>query len=112
MTKTLLPIASAVVGDDGRAGGDRALHAAAKIAAAFGTQLHVVHALDVPLADETSGPITEIVDHTVKLAEAATRLMRERSDARLGQGASEVRVELGRPHAALLRAARSTGGAT
>jgi len=109
MTKTLLPIASAVVGDDGRAGGDRALHAAAKIAAAFGAQLHVVHALDVPLVDDTSGPITEIIDHTVKLAEAATHRMRERSDARLGRGASEVHVELGRPHAALLRAARSIG---
>lgn len=107
MTTPTLPFSSAVIGDDGQAGGERALKAAASIASTFGTKLHVVHALDVPAADDTDGPLTSVAGHIADLNQAAERRAQKRADAFLGEGAADVQVGLGRPHAALIRAARS-----
>jgi len=107
MTNAHLPFSSAVIGDDGKAGGDRALQIAATLASSFGTRLHVVHALDLPAPDGTGGPLTDIADHIAGMAEAAVQRTQARADACLGAGAAGDQVELGRPHSALIRAARS-----
>ncbi len=109
MTTAQLPFSSAVIGDDGEAGGERALQIAAALAANFGTKLHVVHALDVPAPDGTGGPLTDIAQHTASMAEAAAQRIQDRAVAFLGDGVAGVQVELGQPHSALIRAARSIG---
>lgn len=108
MTNPKFPFELAVIGDDGRRGGDLALAAAKTIAASFGTKLHVVHSIDVPDADEVAGRPDEIVARREDLAVRATDWLRERVDAKLGPDAA-AQVDFGRPHTAVLRAARSLG---
>ncbi len=106
-----IPFKTAVVGDDGNKGGDLALDAALTIVRRFGTQLHVVHSIDVPDADEIAGRPEEIVARRESLAARASTWLRERVDEKFGDLASKVdtQVDFGRPHVALLRAARSVG---
>ncbi|MEM9379207.1 MAG: universal stress protein [Planctomycetota bacterium] len=103
------PFQLAVVGDDGARGGDLALDAAASLMRSIGCRLHVVHSIDVPDADEIAGRPDEIVERREALAQRATEWLRARCDERFGDLASKVeaQVDFGRPHVALLRAARS-----
>ncbi len=107
MTTPTRPLHSAIIGDDGHAGGERALKIAASIADTFGTKLHVVHALDVEATDNAGGQLTEVAGHIADLSQVAERRIQERADAFLGERGAGVQVDHGRPHAALIRAARS-----
>ncbi len=95
----------AVVGDDGRAGGDCALAAAAFLQSRLGARVHVVHSIDLPVVAAGNHP-EELVAVRAQLAERAESWLGERVQDKVGEGA-EYRVELGRPATALIRAARS-----
>ena len=107
MSERDLPFDLAVVGDDGRKGGEFALLAAAALHKAFGTTAHVIHSLDVPRADELGATSPDAGSHIARLAESAMDVVRHRADARLGRGKAETQVDLIPPHAALIRAART-----
>ncbi|MEM6671627.1 MAG: universal stress protein [Planctomycetota bacterium] len=111
MTEPKFPFELAVVGDDGRRGGDLSLAAARWISESFGTKLHVVHTIDVPDADEIAGRPDEIVERRENLAIRASDWLNGRVREQLGAAAenAEAQVDFGRPHVALLRAARSSG---
>ncbi|MEM8710937.1 MAG: universal stress protein [Planctomycetota bacterium] len=96
----------AVVGDDGRDGGDCALAAAGFLRDRLGLDLHVLHSIDVPQMALPGIGNETLMTARADMAERAEAWLKERVEDRLGSG-TEFRVELGRPSAALHRAVRS-----
>ncbi len=95
----------AVVGDDGRIGGDCALAAAAFLHSKLGTAAHVIHSINLPVVASGSHP-EELVTIRAELAGRAEPWLKDRVKGKVGDSA-EYKVELGRPAEALMRAARS-----
>ncbi|QDV06533.1 Universal stress protein E [Planctomycetes bacterium Poly30] len=103
MSPSIFP--QAVVGDDGRIGGDCALAAAAFLHQRLGTKTHVVHSIDLPMAHSGSHP-EEVATMRAEVAGRAETWLTDRVKSKVGDGAT-CQVKLGRPSEALLRAARS-----
>lgn len=96
----------AVVGDDGREGGDCALAAARYLRDRLGLQPHVVHSIDIPQLALAGSGHEALLTIRADMAERAESWLEKRAVEALGPSA-DFRVELGRPATALHRAVRS-----
>jgi nucleotide-binding universal stress UspA family protein len=111
MTQSLLP-RLAVVGHDGRAGGDIALDAALDLRARFGTTVIVVHGLDLPAPRDIAGRPDEIELMRTGASDRAEGALSVRLEEKLGTklgedtGGVELAVFPGNPVAAIAEVAR------
>lgn len=107
MTPSQLPKV-AVVGHDGREGGDIALDAALALRERFGTALHVVHGVGLPEPKDIAGRPDEIELMRTGVCDRIERDLAARLDARLGASADGVELAVfpGAPAAAIAEVAR------
>jgi nucleotide-binding universal stress UspA family protein len=107
MTQSHLP-RLAVVGHDGRHGGDIALDAALGLRERFGTTVIVVHGLDLPAPRDIAGRPDEIELMRTGACDRAERALSERLDTKLGTNADGVELAIfpGSPVAAIAEVAR------
>jgi len=98
----------AVVGHDGRDGGDLALDAALGLREHFGTTVIVVHGLDLPAPRDIAGRPDEIELMRTGACDRAEAALSRRLDAKLGATADGVELAVfpGSPVAALAEVAR------
>lgn len=98
----------AVVGHDGREGGDIALDAALGLRERFGTAVYVVHGLDLPAPKDISGRPDEIELMRTGACDRVERELSERLDEKLGANADGVELAVfpGSPVAAIAEVAR------
>ena len=107
MTQSHLP-RLAVVGHDGRHGGDIALDAALGLREHFGTTVIVVHSLDLPTVRDIAGRPDEIELMRTGACDRVEGVLSERLDTKLGAGADGVELAVfpGSPVAAIAEVAR------
>lgn len=107
MTPTQLP-RLAVVGHDGREGGDVALEAALGMRERFGATIVVVHGLDLPSPRDIAGRPDEIELMRTGASDRVEAALSARLDERLGANADgvELAVFAGSPVAAIAQVAR------
>jgi len=107
MSKSHIP-RLAVVGHDGRNGGDIALDAALGLHERFGTTVIVVHGLDLPTSRDIAGRPDEIELMRTGACDRVEQALSARLDERLGGSASGVELAVfpGSPVAAIAEVAR------
>lgn len=97
----------ALVADDGLQGGDAALSVAPFVAQHLARSITVVHAVDVPRPEDTSGSPDDVVDYRARLERSAVAWLEKRIADRFGASADDVHgvVHLGDPSRIVRRTA-------